>query len=179
MHPACPGANAYTPFVPRKSGPKAGFLLKFVWVPVRVLEIGVGTPNYGKQPRRVHRRLGWPPTEPQSGFVSQKRAKPSGFAEAVFVSNFHTDAVDSEPAPTGPCGRSSLACPVSSNAMTASSAKRKTCDSQPNFDNLPGFFSCTPGLPPFDTGKTIPAASSADWIFWPYVLGLRAHRLPS
>ena len=36
---------------------------------------------------------------------------------------------------------------------------RSWYDSQPNFDKLPGFFSCTPGPPPFDTGKTIPAAS--------------------
>ena len=82
------------------------------------------------RPKSRSPTLGVAPTEPQSGFVSQKRAKPSGFAKrcSCRVVKLSHGRCRFRTGPNWPCGRSdsaSLACPVSSNAMTASSAKRK------------------------------------------------------
>ena len=136
------------------------------------------------RPKSRSPTLGVAPTEPQSGFVSQKRAKPSGFAKrcscrGVKLSHgrcrFRTG-------PNWPCGRSdsaSLACPVSSNAMTASSAKRKHVTRNRTSISSPVSLVALPARRRLIPGRLFPRPLAGAWIFWPYVLGLRAHRLPS
>src|SRR5262249_24655795 len=106
---------------------------KFAWVPVRVLEIGEGTPNGWKQPRRVHRRLAWH-GHPQNLKVGSFRkngqtvkASRSGVRKSRVVELSRTLSISKRPQLARAVGAiaPSLA-PVRSLAA---------CDSQPNFDD--------------------------------------------
>ena len=134
------------------------------------------------RPKSRSPTLGVAPTEPQSGFVSQKRAKPSGFAKRCRVVKLSHGRCRFRTGPNWPCGRSdsaSLACPVSSNAMTASSAKRKHVTRNRTSISSPVSLVALPARRRLIPGRLFPRPLAGAWIFWPYVLGLRAHRLPS
>ena len=178
-HPACPGANAYVPLLFRENqAQKPIFCLNSCGYLFAFSRSAWGHRTIKSSPGAYTHAWGGHPQNLKVGSFRKNGQNRQASRSGVRVKLSH-GAVDSEPAPTGPCGRSSLARPVSSNAMTASSAKRKHATRNRTSISSPVSLVALPACPRLIPGRLFPRPLVLIGFFGRTSSASRAHRLPS